>query len=142
MSRAGMKAKSARARATIAAAIYKARKPDGYGHTDFGRALDGCFESGDGYAVGAWMIHRAITGDHGLIDAVLAHHPGDEGWWLKRACAAWKRGDVATVRAVFDKQCEGSREGDSPGTCGGVPVLPKWPFPEVVESSLFVGGAA
>lgn len=142
--------KSARERAAMFAAILHRRKPQ-HGGTDFGRSLDHCFESGDGSAVAAWIIARIAGGDTALVDSIFSHHPNDgESWWLTRVCLAFQRGDVAAMRAEFDKQCEDAKcEKPDPDVSPRGIVLPKWPYDKseqaapTSDESLFsgIGGA-
>ena len=62
---AAIRAKTAKARATLAARMLKACKPG----DDLGRAFDDCFEMGDGEAVLSDLWKRAET-DEALREAM------------------------------------------------------------------------
>jgi hypothetical protein len=64
---AAIRAKSARARATIARNIYVRNKSG-----EFGRARDHCFEMGDGDEVARLLAERVKT-DHVFRAAILRH---------------------------------------------------------------------
>lgn len=112
MSTQGSNARTSRARAGVAIRIYKAKVPPRWGHTCWGRSLDGCFENGDGYAVSAWMCWAMVQGDTKLVDCVFIHHPKDEDWWLKKCARAVREGRREDALAVVAELCDKSRECD------------------------------
>ena len=70
-------AKSAKARATIAARLLLSAKTWGEGGHGLGRNFDDCFEMGDGHEVHRLLILRAAQ-DERLVAAMLKH--GCKDW--------------------------------------------------------------
>lgn len=95
------RAKSAKARAAIAARIIKRTK------RDFGRNMDDCFEMGDGDEVVALLKARAHT-DMTLLYAMAFTHENQAGHWAEEIMAelGLTRAEVYGLR---DEKNEGGK---------------------------------
>jgi hypothetical protein len=132
------KLKTAKARASLAWRIYAYRSPwkgVRYGEsTDFGRALDGCFENGDGDAVILWMVYGAAM-DPKLLALWFTHHARgtNKDWPMMRAMEAIRAKDQDAFGEVWTEfWADAAKQTDQ----RELPPMPTWSEP-VDEALLF-----